>query len=129
MRTHHPASPLVLMLDSEGHAATVADERVLLADYLVHLSLSIALASRRGHRSVLWILGSASGASYVTFAAAVERVSALPTARLAVLPAVAVRQILGTEQTEATTAPDWIDAGVVDALLDARLQRYAGSRG
>lgn len=123
--TRHPVSPLVLILDSEGHAATVADERVLLADYLVHLSLSIAHASRRGHRSVLWIPGAASGASYVAFAAAVDRVSALPSARLAVLPPAAVRQIIRSEQATATTPQEWIDAGVADALLDARLQRYA----
>ncbi|HZP85498.1 MAG TPA: biotin-independent malonate decarboxylase subunit gamma [Burkholderiales bacterium] len=120
----HPDSALVLLLDAEGHAATVADERVLLADYLAHLSLSIAHVAQRGNRSVLWIPGSASGASYVAFAAPVDRVSALSSARISILPDASARRIVGDGAVPSTNE-NWIDAGVADALLDARLRRYA----
>ena len=122
----HPGSPLVLILDAEAHAASVADERVLLSDYIVHLSLAIFHAARAGQRAVLWLPGAASGASYVAFAAPVDRVSALPAARIAILPAGAVRRILGEARGAEPPAADWIETGVADALLDARLQRDVG---
>ncbi|HEY7760519.1 MAG TPA: carboxyl transferase domain-containing protein [Burkholderiales bacterium] len=120
----HPGSPLVLVLDAEAHAATVEDERVLLADYLVHLSLCGVVRARVAPRTVLWLPGAASGASYVAFAAPVDRVCALPSARIAILPPAAVRQILGNEATTAASAQDWIQTGVADALLDG-LQHFA----
>jgi hypothetical protein len=122
----HRGSSVVLALDADGHAASVADERVLLSDYLVHLSCTIAHLAGRGHRAVLWIPGCASGASYVAFAAPVERVSALPSAQIAVLPARAVRQILGERAQAGST--DWFETGVADALLDARIAGYATAR-
>jgi hypothetical protein len=115
----HPGSPVVLVLDARGHAARLLDERLLLSDYLVHLSLTIVQVRRAGHRCVLWIPGEASGASYVAFAGAVERVSALRSARIAVLPGHAVRTILRAEAP--TEAQDWLHAGVADAFLDARV--------
>lgn len=121
----HPGSPLVLILDAEAHAATVEDERVLLSDYLVHFSLCVAALAKGAPRTVLWLPGAASGASYVAFAAPVDHVSALPSARIAILPPAAVRQILGDDVTTGASAQDWIETGVADALLDNRLQRFA----
>lgn len=120
-----PGSPVVLVLDAEAHAATVEDERVLLADYLVHLSLCVAALARTAPRTVLWLPGAASGASYVAFAAPVDRVCALPAARIAILPPAAVRQILGDEVTSAGSPQDWVQTGVADALLDGALQHLA----
>ena len=123
----HAGSPVVLVLDARGHAARVRDERVLLSDYLVHFSTVVDHLSRNGHRCVLWIPGEASGASYVAFAAAVDRVSALPSARIAVLPGRAVEQILGAPVQ--SRKEDWFDTGVADALLDARPARYRADPG
>jgi hypothetical protein len=120
-----PGSPVVLVLDAEAHAATVEDERVLLADYLVHLSLCVAALARTAPRTVLWLPGAASGASYVAFAAPVDRVCALPAARIAILPPAAVHQILGDEVTTAASPQDWVQTGVADALLDGALQHLA----
>jgi malonate decarboxylase beta subunit len=126
LQSSHPGSPIVLLLDALGHAATVHDEGVLLSDYLVHLSLTIGMLTHRGHRTVLWITGAASGASYVAFAAPVERVCALPAARIEVLPGFAVRSIRGPSEPSradpaATSPAAWFAAGVADALLDASL--------
>ena len=125
----HPDSPLVLILDAEAHAATVEDERVLLSDYLVHFSLCVAARAKTAPRTVLWLPGAASGASYVAFAAPVDQVSALPSARIAILPAAAVRQILGEDVAAAASTQDWIETGVADALLDHRLLRFAEGGG
>ena len=50
----HPDSPVVLVLDADGHAATVTDEQLLLSAYLVHLSLTLAWlrSCRSPHRAV-----------------------------------------------------------------------------
>jgi hypothetical protein len=121
----HPASPVVLLLDADGHAATVTDERLLLSAYLVQLSLTLAWLRAAGHRIVLWIPGRASGASYVTFAAPVDVVSALPSAQIEILPAAAVKQIVKAPQNTAAGPAAMLEAGVADGLLDERLHHYA----
>lgn len=118
-----PAVPLVLLLDADAHAASVADESVLLSDYLVHLSLIIAERARAGHRVALWILGRASGASYVAFAAAAHSVSAAPDAGIEILPPAARASIVGTRGARATGTAAWLEAGVADALLEQRQRR------
>jgi hypothetical protein len=123
----HPHSPVVLLLDADGHAASVADERVLLSAYLVHLSLTLAWLRAAGHRIVLWIPGRASGASYVTFAAPVDAVSALPSAQIEILPAAAVKQIVKVTHGIPADPSTYLSAGVADALLDSRLAAYADS--
>jgi acetyl-CoA carboxylase beta subunit len=121
----HPDSPIVLVLDADGHAATVTDEQLLLSAYLVHLSLTLAWLRSAGHRIVLWIAGRASGASYVTFAAPVDVVSALPSAQIEILPAAAVKQIVKATQNTPAGPAALLEAGVADGLLDDRLGRYA----
>jgi hypothetical protein len=126
LRERHATSPVVLMLDANGHSTALADERVMLSSYLVHLSLVIAALAAAGRRIVLWIPGKASGASYVAFAAAVEQVSVLPAARVEILPAAAVRQILGAEPARALDLSAMVEAGVADGLLDGLLQKQSG---
>jgi hypothetical protein len=121
----HPDSPVVLMLDADGHAAAVADEQLLLSAYLVHLSLTLAWLRAAGHRIVLWITGRASGASYVTFAAPVDAVSALPSARIEILPPAAAMQIVKAPQNAPLGPAALLKAGVADGLLDERMS--AGS--
>jgi len=126
LRERHATSPVVLMLDANGHSTALADERVMLSSYLVHLSLVIASLAAAGRRIVLWIPGMASGASYVAFAAPVEQVSVLPAARVEILPAAAVRQILGAEPARPLDIGAMVEAGVADGLLDGLLQKQSG---
>jgi acetyl-CoA carboxylase beta subunit len=121
----HPESPVVLLLDADGHAATVVDERLLLSAYLVHLSLTLAWLNAAGHRIVLWIPGRASGASYVTFAAPVDVVSALPAARIEILPPAVVKQIVKAAPAAPADPAALLEAGVADGLLDEGLRGYA----
>jgi hypothetical protein len=120
----HPGSPIVLVLDAEAHAPTIADESALLSEYLVHLSLTIAHLARSGHRTALWLPGAASGAAYVAFASPAHRVSALASARVSILPAAAQQRIIG-EVAPASDVQAVIAAGVADAVLDRRLDTYA----
>jgi hypothetical protein len=124
----HPGSPIVLVLDAQAHAATVADESVLLSEYLVHLSMVIAQLARSGHRTALWLPGAASGAAYVAFASPADRVSVLPSARVSILPALAQQRIIGQALEPAMDVQSVLAAGVADAVLDSRLDAYARRR-
>jgi hypothetical protein len=121
----HPGSPIVLVLDAQAHAPTVADETVLLSEYLVHLSLVIGRLARSGHRVALWLPGAASGAAYVAFASPADRVSVLPSARVSILPAAAQQRIIGEVLEQAIDVHAVLAAGVADAVLDSRLAAYA----
>jgi hypothetical protein len=90
----------------------------------VHLSLTLAWLHAAGHRLVLWIPGRASGASYVTFAAPVDSVSALPSAQIEILPAAAVKQIVKSGPTPPAAPAALLAARVADGLLDTRLAAY-----
>ncbi len=120
----HPGSPIVLLLDASGHSARVADEKIILAEYLVHLCLCIGDLSSRGHKTVLWIPGGASGAVYVVFAASAERVSVLSRARVEILGSAAVDRILGRAVAGALTAQELVDLGIAEGILDPRLESY-----
>jgi hypothetical protein len=121
----HPGSPVVLVLDAEAHAATVADESVLLSEYLVHLSMVIANVARTGHRTALWLPGAAAGAAYVAFASPADRVSVLPAARVSILPAMAQQRIIGQVVQPAMEVQSVLGAGVADRVLASRLETYA----
>jgi len=121
----NPASPVVLLLDASGHAATRQDEALMLSAYLAHLSIVAAELAAFGQRIVLCIHGAAAGAVYVAFASPAEHVSALPTARIRILPEAAVRQIVGASAEELADPDALLRAGVIDALLDRRLETCA----
>ncbi|HTS54325.1 MAG TPA: biotin-independent malonate decarboxylase subunit gamma [Burkholderiales bacterium] len=121
----NPKSPILLVLDAAGHAATRREEASMLSAYLAHLSLTLGWLAQCGHEVSLWIAGAAAGAVYVAFAAPAERVSALHSARIRILPEAAVRRILGAS-TEQPADPDaLLHTGVIDAFLDRRFEGYA----
>jgi hypothetical protein len=97
----------------------------MLSAYLTHLSLVGAWLAQQGHQVSLWIPGAAAGAVYVAFAAPARHVSALHSARVRILPEVAVRRILGASAEQSTDSGVLVDAGVIDAFLDERLEGYA----
>lgn len=125
--TQHALCPIILTLDAAGHAATLADERLILARYLDAVGNRVLALRHAGHRISLWIPGSASGAVYVVFAAPVDSVSVLPSARVEVLAAKAVDRILGRAVQGASSAQELVTLGIADAVLDERLMGYPGT--
>jgi hypothetical protein len=97
----------------------------MLSAYLTHLSLVGAWLAQNGHQVSLWIPGAAAGAVYVAFAAPAKHVSALQSARIRILPEIAVRQILGASKEQSVDSHTLLHTGVIDAFLDSRLEGYA----
>jgi hypothetical protein len=126
MKLHRsrPDAPVVLVLDAVGHAATRREEELMLSAYISHFSLTAAWLGSMGHKLVLWIPGEAAGAVYVAFSSPADSVSALPSARLRILPQAAVTSIVRTAPEAADDTAAWLRAGVADALLDNRLAVY-----
>jgi acetyl-CoA carboxylase beta subunit len=118
LRRSNPASPVVLVLDTAGHASTQRDEALMLSAYLTHLSIVVTELAKGGQRVTLWIIGAAAGAVYVAFAAPSERVFAPHTARIRILPEAAVRQIVGSKIEEPSDPDALIRSGVIDAALE-----------
>jgi hypothetical protein len=61
----------------------------------------------------------------VAFAAPAKHVSALPSARIRILPEIAVRKILGASTGQSLDSDALVRTGVIDAFLDQRLEGYA----
>ena len=81
-----PPARLRVLLDCATHAARLDDERVVLSEFIVGMSLPLAALAARGTRVELTILGEAGGGVYVALAAPAAHVSALYGAQIRVLP-------------------------------------------
>ena len=102
---------LQLQLDYNGHSTALADERLLLSQYLAHLAASIRRRVRRGHPVHLHINGPISGGIYIAAAGAASSVVMTPGSSVRTLPQSALDDILARP------------AGI-DAAADIALERY-----
>ena len=114
-----PARPprLRVLLDCATHAARLDDERIVLSEYIVGMSLPIALLAARGTRVELTVVGEAGGGVYVALAGPAARVSAVHGAQIRVLPGSAVAAILGEATEEVATILEYKAAGVAEEEL------------
>jgi hypothetical protein len=104
--------PVVLLLDSDSHAARLEDEKIVLSEYL--FDLAVAFASRRP-RTV--VLGKAGGGAYVAFAGPARHVALLHKAEIQLLPGAAIASILGEDKSATVEFADYAKAGVADEEL------------
>lgn len=105
-------APVVLLLDSDSHAARLEDEKIVLSEYLVDLAL--AFSSRRPRTIVL---SKAGGGAYVAFAGSSQHVTLLYQAEIQVLPGSAIASILGEDKSAPVEFADYAKAGVADEEL------------
>ena len=112
-----PPGTLRLFLDCASHAARLDDERLVLSEYIVGMSLPLVLLAVRGTKVELTILGAASGGVYVALAGAATRVTALHGAQIQVLPGTALAAILGGRREETASWDEYAAAGVADEEL------------
>lgn len=113
----HPPARLEVFLDCATHAARLEDEKVVLSEYIVDMSLALDHLARHGTRVGLTILGQAGGGIYVALAAPAHRVSSLHEADIQVLPGAVVAAILGESPAGASAFEDYRAAGVADEEL------------
>jgi len=112
-----PPERLEVFLDSATHAARLEDEKVVLSEYIVAMSLALDHLARAGTQVGLTIVGQAGGGVYVALAAPARRVTSLYGADIQVLPGAAVAAILGESRESAPAFDDYRAAGVADDEL------------
>jgi hypothetical protein len=112
-----PPARLRVFLDCAAHAARLDDERIVLSEYIVGMSVPLALLAARGTRVELTVLGEAGGGVYVALASPATIVSAVYGAQIRVLPGSAVTAILGEVKEEAVSAAEYKAAGVAEEEL------------
>ena len=112
-----PPERLEVFLDCATHAAKLEDEKIVLSEFIVDMSVALDHLARRGVRVGLTVLGQAGGGIYVALAAPAHRVASLHEADIQVLPGAAVAAILGQDPVGVPTFDDYRAAGVADEEL------------
>lgn len=116
----HAAAPparLEVLLDCATHAARLEDEKVVLSEFIVDMSLALDHLARHGTQVGLTVVGQAGGGIYVALAAPAQRVASLHGADIQVLPGAAVAAILGESRESVPSFDDYRAAGVADQEL------------
>ena len=106
-----------VLLDCATHAARLDDERIVLSEFIVGMSIPLAVLAAQGSHVELTVLGEAGGGVYVALAGPANHVSAVHGAKIRVLPGSALTAILGEAKEEAASALDYEAAGVAEEEL------------
>jgi malonate decarboxylase gamma subunit len=77
--------PIVLLIDTSSQQMARRDELLGLNEFLAHLAKSLALAARRGHRTVSVLYGHAAAGAFIATALSSESLVALPGAAPSVM--------------------------------------------
>lgn len=105
---------VVIIVDSESHAASLPDERCILSEALAFLALVIRWMSRRGIYVRVIVSGLAGGGIQGALGSAANSVAMAPGARLRVLPKAAMAALRKSEDDESGCVTSAMMAGAVD---------------
>lgn len=108
---------LRVLLDCASHATRLEEERIVLTEFIVDMSLALENLARRGTRVLLTIAGKAGGGVYVALAAPARHVAAVHGAQIHVLPGAAVTAILGSSRDAIPSFADYHRAHVAEEEL------------
>lgn len=111
-----PKRSMTLVMDCPGHSILLADEAVILSEYLAHLALSLRYLVHHGASIRLRITGTLSGGIYICLAAATSSTELVSGATIRTLPASSLVSIFGSEMTETTSSHFYIEWGLVDRI-------------
>ena len=106
-----------VLLDCASHATRLEEERIVLTEFIVDMSLALEDLARRGTRVLLTIVGKAGGGVYVALAAPAAHIAAVHGAQIHVLPGAAVTAILGSSRDAIPSFADYHRAHVADEEL------------
>jgi hypothetical protein len=104
----------VLIVDSESHAATPADEGLVLSEALAHLALVVRWLHHTGRRVDVVVTGLGGGGIQGALGSAASSVAMGSAGRLRVLPEVAMRALEKAEDVDAGSISMAIAVGAVD---------------
>ncbi len=114
-----PGEPLLLEVDCPGHSLALADERLLLSQYLAHLALSLRFLVRAGTPLRLRLQGEISGGVYAALAGAVTSIELGRGALVRTLPSTSLAHIGKEGQEEVADPARYLALGIVDQICPA----------
>lgn len=97
---HHAGAPIIMLVDSKGQAPSRSAEMLGLASYFGHLLTCLQLARQRGHHLITVATGEAVGGAFVCYGMFGDRVYALQSATVGLMPIAAMAAV--TKIPEAT---------------------------
>ena len=109
-----------VLLDCESHAARLDDERLVLSEFIVGMSLALTALRLSGAHVEMTIIDRAGGGVYVALASPATHVGVVYGAHVQVLPGAAIAAILGDatpEPDDAALAAEAVAKGVADAQV------------
>ena len=142
------ATPILVLVDTQGQLMARRDEMIGLNEYLAHLAKCLLLASQRGHRTIGLEYGRAAAGAFLATALATDSLVALPgaepvvmdlpsMARVTKLPEAKLTALAATTPVFApgldpltqmgAVAAIWDPAAPLDAQLEAALAAASGT--
>ena len=82
---HHPARPIVMLVDTSGQRLSRRDELLGINGYLGHLAQCLEVARQRGARLVSVVYGEAVSGGFLSFGLMADEIFALPDAQVRVM--------------------------------------------
>jgi malonate decarboxylase gamma subunit len=83
---HHPAAPIVMLVDSAGQEPNRTAEMLGLASYFGHLLSCLQLARQKGHPLIAIATGKAIGGAFICYGMFADRIYALDCASVGLMP-------------------------------------------
>jgi Malonate decarboxylase gamma subunit (MdcE) len=112
----------LIFLDSDGHSASLADERLILSEYLGHLALTVRMLHRQGQRVELIVAGRGGGGIQAALGSSATSVGMVPQSRLFVLPHFAMGALNKTAFANPGSPAVAISVGAADIVLKTRVE-------
>lgn len=112
-----PPARLEVYLDCATHAPRLDDERAILTEYVMDMSIALRALAARGCVVGLTVVGKAGGGVYAALAAPASRVAAVHGADIQLLPGAAIAAILGESRDSAPAFAEYAAARVADHEL------------
>lgn len=113
-------APMDLYIDCVGHSLHMADETLILSQYLVHLARTLRRHAHRGQQLRLRIAGEISGGIYIATAGAASSVDIVPGGSVRTLPQASLNSILTRPDAAILNASadfaHYVELGVADTV-------------
>ncbi|WP_417284673.1 carboxyl transferase domain-containing protein [Comamonas sp.] len=113
-------APMDLYIDCVGHSLHMADETLILSQYLVHLARTLRRHAHRGQQLRLRIAGEISGGIYIATAGAASSVDIAPGGSVRTLPQASLNSILTRPDAAISNASadfaHYVELGVADTV-------------
>lgn len=88
-----PGVPIIMLVDNEGQRMALADELLVLPEYVAHLLRVQQLARLKGHKLIAVVYGHAVAGGFIAFGMCADRIASVPDAFVYVMKLEAISRV------------------------------------